>query len=250
MRRPPLAVFRAFFQAPFYVAFFNIFRLFDQSPSVLWRYVTGIGDYPYRCRIKTPAGQQAVTCYSADDLVTTIESFAKIDYPGRSHYRTYVDLGSNVGISALYFLTRSSDSFAYLYEPVEKNIERLKLTLHGFEDRYDLHPVAVGLMTGQARFGIEPTGRYGGLDKPDLEESILVDVLPVNDELERIIDVRGKIDLLKIDVEGMEGEILRNLTDKILRNTAVICAETFGFEGDLPGFNKQQYGAITRFYRQ
>ncbi len=37
-----------------------------------------------------------------------------------------VDFGSNIGISALYFLTRNQDIKVYLFEPVPQNILRLK----------------------------------------------------------------------------------------------------------------------------
>ena len=45
-----------------------------------------------------------------------------------------VDFGSNIGISALYFLTRNPSVQVYLFEPVPSNIERLRENLKGYEN--------------------------------------------------------------------------------------------------------------------
>ena len=42
--------------------------------------------------------------------------------------RAVIDLGSNIGISALYFLTRNADCRVWLYEPVPRNVERCART--------------------------------------------------------------------------------------------------------------------------
>jgi hypothetical protein len=74
-----------------------------------------------------------------------------------------VDIGSNIAISALYFLTRNRTSRCYLYAPVHRNVERLRVNLTGFEGRYELTRAAVGPTTGSADFTVEETGRYGGI---------------------------------------------------------------------------------------
>ena len=72
---------------------------------------------------------------------TVNEVFCRQDYGADASIRAVVDVGSNIGISALYFLTRSPDCRAWLYEPVPRNVERLRGNLAGYEDRYALREV-------------------------------------------------------------------------------------------------------------
>ena len=53
------------------------------------------------------------------------------------------------------------------------------------------------------RFGVEPTGRYGGIGL-ELDGSIEVDCLEINDVLERVLEREPAIDVLKLDTEGLE----------------------------------------------
>ena len=153
----------ALFKKPFYLAFINIFILFKRPLDVLVRYVLEVGDYPKRFLIRTPLGLQSVTAFSHPDLITLIECFGKLDYRAPKNTSVVVDFGSNIGISALYFLTRNPDAKVYLFEPVPRNIERLKENLKGFENRYELKECAVGVEEGQLDFACDETGRHGGL---------------------------------------------------------------------------------------
>ena len=112
------------------------------------RYFLGRGDYPYRCPVRTPAGIVAPTLYSSHDMFTVNEIFCREDYASGSGVRTVVDVGSNIGLSALYFLTRDPGCHCLLYEPVPRNVERLRLNLAGYEERYTLHEAAVAAAAG------------------------------------------------------------------------------------------------------
>jgi hypothetical protein len=49
-----------------------------------------------------------------------------------------VDFGSNIGISAAYFVTRNARLKVHAYEPVTVNISRAKQNLAPFADRVEL----------------------------------------------------------------------------------------------------------------
>jgi FkbM family methyltransferase len=72
-----------------------------------------------------------------------------------------VDVGSNIGLSALYFLTRPSRPYCFLYEPDPRNTARLRDNVARFADRWELAEAAVAARPGRVRFATEPTGRYG-----------------------------------------------------------------------------------------
>jgi hypothetical protein len=64
-----------------------------------------------------------------------------------------------------------------------------------------------------------------------------------------ILDKEGRIDILKIDIEGLETAIIKNLLAEDLEKIDRIYAETI-FTENLPGFNKVQYGAVVQFLRK
>ncbi len=244
-KRPLRKIIRAFFNKPFYIALINIFKYFDHPIDIIRRYVFGQGDYPKKLAVKTPLGKQEVWLYSFHDMITMVECYGKIDYPAEKGISCVVDFGSNIGISAGYFLTRNKNINIYLFEPLPENIDRLKTNLQGFENRYELQEVAVGLENGRADFGFEATGRYGGLES-NLSKTIQVQVRKVEEIISGILEKEGHIDILKIDVEGLETAIVKSLSSENLKNINNVYAETV-YSDCLPGFNKEQYGEVVRF---
>jgi FkbM family methyltransferase len=245
--RPLKNIVGAFVKKQFYIAFVNILKNFDQPVEILKRYIFRVGEYPKKFHIKTPVSKHTACLYSSDDMMTLVECFGKLDYPAWNSISCVVDFGSNIGISAGYFLTRNENAKAYLFEPLLENIEKLKLNLKEFESRYELKEVAIGLENGHADFGFETTGRYGGLES-SLPETIRVQVQKANEVISSILEREGCIDILKIDVEGLETAIIKSLSPENLKKINRIYAETIYLE-DLPGFSKIQYGEVVQFSR-
>ena len=246
----------ALFEKSFYTAFYNIFIYFENPVSVLIRYVFEKGDYPHKFSVNTPLGLQIVTAFSHHDLITLIECFGKLDYRAPRNISLVVDFGSNIGISALYFLTRNPKVKVYLYEPVPRNIERLRVNLKGFEKRYELSECAVGVEEGQVDFAIDDTGRYGGLidggathfSEWPSEKIISVKVLCANKEMSKVLSQHEAVDIVKIDVEGYEDRILDHFRQDILACVNKIYAETKAGQ-KIPGFFCESTNGLTRYYR-
>jgi len=246
----------ALFKKPFYLAFINIFIFFKRPFEVLIRYVFEVGDYPKKFFIRTPLGLQCANTFSHHDLITLIECFGKLDYKAPEDISVVVDFGSNIGISALYFLTRNQSTKVYLFEPVPLNLERLRENLKGFENRYELREQAIGVEEGQLDFACDDTGRYGGLikggasyfSKWDPEKIILVKVVPVNQVLEEVLSQHDYVDILKIDVEGYENKILSQLKTAVLPSIRRIYVETEDGQ-KIPGFSSESNGGLTRYCR-
>src|SRR6266516_129528 len=119
-------------------------RICPDFRDVARRYLLGGGTYPYRCRLRTPLGRAEPTLYSHHDVWTVVEIFCREDYRASPSTEVVVDIGSNIGISALYFLTRNQACRCHLYEPDPRNCARLKENLAPFADRWQLQEVAVG----------------------------------------------------------------------------------------------------------
>ena len=245
----------ALFKKPFYLALINIFIFFKSPLEVLIRYVFEVGNYPKQFFVRTPLGLQCATAFSHHDLITLIECFGKLDYRAPKNISVVVDFGSNIGISALYFLTRNSSIKVYLFEPVPRNIERLRDNLKGFENRYELKECAVGMEEGQLDFACDDTGRYGGLIKGGApyffewapEKIIPVKVVAVNQVLDQVLSRHESVDILKIDVEGYENKILSGLTMEALPHIGRIYAETENGQ-KITGFSSERYSGLTRYY--
>ena len=246
----------ALFEKSFYVAFFNIFIYFKSPVSVLIRYVFEKGNYPQKFSVNTPLGFQVVTTFSHHDLITLVECFGKLDYRVPKDISVVVDFGSNIGISALYFLTRNPSVQVYLFEPVPRNVERLRENLRGYEKRYKLSECAVGVDEGECDFAYEDTGRYGGLIKDGLsnfskttsDKVLSVQVLAANKTLDKILSNHKSVDVFKIDIEGYENKVLSCLKAETLARIERIYAETISNQ-NLSGFSKERYGGVIRYYR-
>jgi FkbM family methyltransferase len=222
--RDAAEVIRAPLRRSNYRALVGMLRRYPEPVHNARRYLTGWGEYPYRCRIRTPTGTIAPTLYSWHDMLTVNEVFCREDYRAPGRRQVTVDIGSNIGLSALYFLTENPASQSYLFEPDPRNVSRLLRNLAGYEDRYTLCQAAVAVHDGEAQFGIEQSGRYGLLTgqlgvgnpiSPPLE-LITVRTRAINDVLEEVLDREPEIDVLKVDTEGSEIELVASIREDLL----------------------------------
>jgi FkbM family methyltransferase len=218
-------ILREVFRPRNYLALVRMVVVYPAFPVVAWRYFAGRGSYPWRCRVRTPVGTVAPTLFSAHDMFTVNEIFCRGDYAADPPARTVVDIGSNIGISALYFLTRGVDCRCLLHEPVPQNVERLRGNLAGLEDRYELRPVAVAADAGTVEFGVEGTGRYGGIGV-QTGSSIEVDTVPIDQVLEAALARSETIDVLKMDTEGTELELLGAASPDLLGKVRQVFLES------------------------
>ena len=193
-----------------YVALVRAIRVYERPLAAASRYFLGRGYYPCTARVRTPIGPQDITLFNSQDAITLHEIFCREDYRCPSP-QIVVDVGANIGISALYFLTRSPSTYCELYEPDPHNLVKLLQNLKGHEGRFTVHEAAVADRQGVLAFAREPTGRYGTLetDSPlwnssSGTERINVRVEHVNTVLKQAVARHGMIDLLKIDTEGSE----------------------------------------------
>jgi FkbM family methyltransferase len=223
--RPARLIAEAVFEPEHYFALARMVRLYPAFPRVAKRYFVGGGSYPCACRVRTPTDLIAPTIYSHHDIWTVHEVFGREDYRAGPGLGVAVDVGANIGISALYFLTRNRTSRCYLYEPVPRNIERLRINLVGYEERYALEKAAIAAEGGIVDFVVEPTGRYGGIGGEGADR-IRVACRPVTEVLNEVLEREPIIDLLKIDTEGTELETVGAILPTQLARIRTICYET------------------------
>jgi FkbM family methyltransferase len=191
------------------------------------RYLTGSGTYPHRAALRTPLGVVRPLLHGFHDMVTLNEVFFREDYRAGPRIRTVIDIGSNIGLAALYFLTRNRDVRCACFEPDPRNLPQLRENLSAYSTRVEIHEQAVAERAGELPFGREPSGRYGGLDviSPD---TITVSVREINSILATAVSAWGTIDLLKLDTEGAEVRTVAAIAPELLDRVRVIYFEDFG----------------------
>lgn len=233
----------ALLQARHWYAVKNALLSTKEPVAFLMRYLTCRGNYPKTFAINCKGKTLAIDTYSHDDLLTINEIFFRHDYRVCGDESCIVDFGSNIGISLLYFLSCAPRAHVYAYEPVPINFSRLKANLaHNELDRAQLHQSAISDTPGIASFGVEPTGRYGGIGL-DFRETIAVNCLEINAVLEKILAQEGMIDILKIDTEGNENILLRAIDPKFYGKIKKIYVES-NHSVDLPGHTMSKRGQI------
>lgn len=227
-----------------YIALINMMRLYPRFVRNLIRYLTASGKYPYDIKVRTPSGTVTPRLYTSHDLLTVNEIFCRLDYAAQLNTKVVIDIGSNIGISALYFMTRNDMSQCYLYEPDPNNLGKLQHNLKKYEDRYCVSQNAVGDKNGQFKFGIEDTGRYGGVGV-ETTESITVTCVNINQVIREVLKKHENIDIIKIDTEGLELATVQAIEEENLRHIKRIYIEA---EPDFllhpTTFTQTQYGSV------
>lgn len=216
-----------------YAALANMARRYPRPIDAGRRYLLGRGDYPARVAVRTPSGVVRPTLWSYHDMITLTEMFCRQDYRVREEPAMVVDVGSNIGLSALYFLTRGARARCRCYEPVPRNVRRLRENLAGFEERFEVEEVAVADFDGEATFGVEDTGRYGGLGVRTARATT-VRCRHIDGVLDDALAVADTIAVLKIDVEGHEGTLVGAIRPDLLARVELIYAEAVGIEVPVP----------------
>lgn len=199
-------------------------RVYRNPVRSTLRYATSRGSYPWDAVVRTPLGERTVRCRHWHDAVTVHEVFARHDYAVLEAPATVLDGGANIGVAALWALTRRRDARVACYEPVEDNLTELRRNLAGFEDRYEIRAEALAARSGDVSFGVEPFGRYGAIEL-DYGTRITVPAVAITEAIDEWAERWGSIDLLKLDVEGAELEILAGLDAERLAKVGAIAVE-------------------------
>jgi FkbM family methyltransferase len=150
------------------------------------------------------------------------DQYALADVLDRAPLRI-LDLGANIGMAAAVLAAQFPEAKFLLVEPDPRNVERLQKTArwNGLTGAIVCSAVACSAGRLCLRIGDDPT--CSALETSALHilpESVEVDVLTVGQLLARAgWDV---VDLVKIDIEGMEEEILTKNNDWLSRTHALI----------------------------
>jgi FkbM family methyltransferase len=216
-----------------YVGLIRSLRILKHPVRTLLREIFDSSPEPRAVWVRTPIGVLQIHLRSAVDLSTVLGVFCRRDYPPPPGSRVVVDIGANIGIATLFFLSRHRRLFVHAYEPLADNVQAFRRNVDAFSDRCELDEVAVAAESGSVDFGVDPTGKFGGIHVAS-EKRIRVPSLALNEILERVVSRHGTVDCLKLDVEGSEGKILQSLDPSFWKRIRCIYAENTDSRAFMP----------------
>ena len=220
----------------------------------IYQEIFSSGKFPRKIKFKTPIGKFEIEIYSAQDFSTFNLVFCREDYYTPKNFEVVVDIGSNIGSSAIYWLTRNNHSKIYCYEPSTSNFEKLKNNLRGFNSRCFLYKQAVSNFNGVGYLNLEKTGTYSSLnikkENHEFCDKEKVEVININDCLKKILEENDRIDILKIDNEGEELKTVSSIDNRYWQFIRSISVDGDNVSKYVPAdFKNNIVGSAQRFYR-
>jgi FkbM family methyltransferase len=232
-----------------FLAFARMFAVHHRPVRILFEEVFSKGLYPRTVTLKTPTGPLNLMLYSPADMSTLNLIFCRRDYFVPPETKVIVDIGSNIGLSSLFWLTRNDISFVYCYEPSPISFQRLTQNLQAYRNRVSISSHAVSNFTGIVKFGLEPSGVYSSLDLVS-ENSVECEVIHINKILGDVIQKHGAIDVLKIDSEGHEIRTLEAIEPGYWKHIRSINVDVRDAVSVVPKeFHHSHHSSAERFWR-
>lgn len=138
-----------------------------------------------------------------------------------------LDIGANIGCTALLFSELAKE--VYAFEPSQTTFAFLERNLSR-SGKKNLFPQNMGLGAepGESTLTFNPSNRSGGFvsneTKASAGHTVEKIVIRQLDEVVQSLKL-GKIDFIKIDVEGFEGHVLRGARQTLSTNRPVVVLE-------------------------
>lgn len=183
---------------------------------------------PQQLAMRTPTGRVVLALRNFESLRTLFSIFCREDYRTQAvQPAMYVDVGANVGIAAAYFLSRHPRNIAICFEPDVANLEYLRRNLAQFGSRARIVDHAVGVQAGTMTLFRSDDGKYSSLiasARATMPQEAIVESF---DAVLRDAATMGLPVVVKLDVEGMETELVRHTRfESHARVTRLICEST------------------------
>lgn len=151
-----------------------------------------------------------------------------------------LDIGANCGYFAVYMATRHPHTQLFCYEPEATNraLAETNFSLNGISAILGSEAVIAGASpTVELSLSHDPrlhtTVPFEEADKHGISNEryngriVTVPAVDINDAVRTITRVRG-IDLLKVDVEGIDLDLVMFIDEELLRHIGCLVAETEG----------------------
>ena len=235
-------------------AIFAFNKVHTEPFKSIYKEIFSTGKYPKTIKFKSPTGIHDVELYSANDFSTFNLIFCRQDYVITNNFKTVLDVGSNIGLSTLYWLSRNTQSIVYCYEPSAKNFKRLNSNLQKFKSRIYVNNLAVSNYNGFAHLNLEKSGVYSSIKIKDNSFDYVgkekCEVVDINTCIEKILRKNSMIDIVKIDNEGEEINTISSIDSAFWKFIKCINVDGEDVRKFIPSvFKNNNLGSAQRFYK-
>lgn len=160
------------------------------------------------------------------DISVAINNFVREEYGAIapvSDPKVLLDGGAYIGDTSAYFLSKYKGLRSIALEPMADSRELATRNFAPYGDRAELWPMALTSDGAPVRMsGVETGARAsddGEIEVPSISIPQILEKLP-----------EGRIDILKMDIEGAEGPIFSDAPERWLPHVGCIIVETHGPE--------------------
>lgn len=159
-----------------------------------------------------------------NDVSVAVNNFVREEYGAfgeLTNPRVLVDGGAYIGDTSAYFLSRFPGLRSIALEPMADSLAQARANLAPYGDRVELRQAALTADGAMVRMSGVQTGarigESGDIEVPSQTITQILDSLP-----------EGRIDILKLDIEGAEGPIFAQSPATWLDRVGLIIVETHG----------------------
>lgn len=148
---------------------------------------------------------------------------------------TVIDVGANIGLHTVHFAQAARLGKVICFEPARATFARL---LKNVADLANVIPLNIALSdkAGLRQFFITSDDAYSGLKDTQRRDVLHREWVPCfnGDAILEPLTRDTRVDLIKIDVEGLERQVLEGMRALLTTHRPVICCEIFGGEHSNP----------------
>ena len=170
--------------------------------------------------------------------ITFNEIFVNQDYYFKSDRLTPVciDAGANLGLATIFIKLHYPAALVYCFEPSKKIRELLEKNVEHLDD-VQIYPYALSSYEGKSTFKIPVEDSLGG--SIERHNETVGSYINESIECRRLSKfISSSVDFLKLDIEGMESEVLEEI-GSLIRQVKYLFVEYHGHETELArDFNK------------
>lgn len=153
-----------------------------------------------------------------------------------------IDIGANIGNHTLYWANESHAKKIYAFEPIPHTFEILKknIEINNLQDRVKLHNIGLADQECSGEIKCFCKQNIGGTRLKKLQSDTKF-TMPLT-TLDSFNITEDKVDLIKIDVEGMDNEVLLGSKNTIAKYKPVIVIESFADSFEKTNSILEEYG--------
>ena len=149
--------------------------------------------------------------------------FIKKSYEEKIRNGIVLEIGANIGNHALFWALECGAKKVLAFEPMKDiyNILEENIRINSLENVIEAYNFGVGEKQGNASVAFRPADNCGGTTLKSTQEGD-IEICAIDD-----LQIREKVNFMKIDVEGFESKVIKGALDTIRRDKPCIMVEAW-----------------------